>query len=82
MSKSLHSSFRSGFLCGGDDQSLLRRQLGGEVRPVADDQGPHFVIDLLDCVEGLDLQTDGRESLMPSIERTSLSATATSSAGN
>jgi hypothetical protein len=42
-------------------KSLLRRQLSGEARPVADDQRPHFVIDLLHRVEGFNLQTDDRK---------------------
>jgi hypothetical protein len=42
-------------------QSLLSRQLRGEVRPVADDQRPHFVIEMLHRVDGLNLATDGRE---------------------
>ena len=40
---------------------LFWRQLGGEVRLVADDQRPHFVIDRLDRVEGFNLATDGRK---------------------
>jgi len=45
----------------GDVQSLLWRQLGGEVRPVADDQRSHLVIDRLDLIEGFNLATDGRK---------------------
>jgi hypothetical protein len=40
---------------------LFRRQLRGEVGPVAEDQRPHFVIYRLDHIEGFNLATDGRK---------------------
>jgi hypothetical protein len=39
----------------------FRRQLRGEVGPVAEDQRPHFVIYRLDHIEGFNLATEGRK---------------------